>query len=301
MKRLITTIILVATLIPVTASALNYHHRQQRFAPSIASIPTSPAPIGIQVVDAGFCFDFGHDVISNVAQVTAELTQLSKYSNCIRLAYNGSNNLLSESDALLAKSMGIRVIIGNDTGTFSASSESSYTAQVIQEAKWAQQNGIPQIGLDNEQESRLLGLSVCQWNTYLGSLYTQVRAVYAGTISYEMNSEYLSQYIGCGQIQGLLYGLNLYAGYVYNSQTLQQAINAFGISHVYVSETGPDMSTGNYGTDALRAAEVKNDAVLLIKNFSSTPIYFFTWSANGQDGVPAYWGIDNDPLTLAEI
>ena len=52
-----------------------------------------------------------------------------------------------------------------------------------------------------------------------------------------------------------------------------------------VSETGCDaQAITACRTDAGRAAEIKTDAVLLHKNFPSTPIYFFTWAANGSMG-----------------
>jgi hypothetical protein len=261
-----------------------------------------------------FCFNFGHDLITNQTEVKEQLQELHKYSNCVRLAYTSFGSSLSESDALLAQSMGIRVIIGgtwyaNNTNEITSADLPAYTSSVLAMAKWAQQNKIPQISIGNEQESSLSGISVCQWNAYLQSLYSQVRGTYSGTISYEMNSQYLSQYIGCGQVKGLLYGLNLYGGYSYNASTLQQAINAFSASNVYVSETDCDLSnssTGCANSDAAHASEVEGDAVQLRKNFPNTPIYYFTWGADGNDGVPSYWGLYNgltlqQPDTLAEL
>ncbi len=100
---------------------------------------------------------------------------------------------------------------------------------------------------------------------------------------------------------GLL-GLNLYCGYTCNANYLQEAINAFGVSHVFVSETGCDaQAIASCQSDAGRAAEIETDAMLLHKNFPSTSMYFFTWAANGSMGVPNYWAVNDEPLTLSAL
>jgi hypothetical protein len=302
----------------ITHADTRYHFRSIHL--TLTTTPVSTAPVqtsggsSTTGVSSGYCFNFGHDLITNQTEVKQQLQTLQKYSNCVRLAYTTFGSSLSESDALLAQSLGIRVIIGgtwyaNGSNEITSADLSAYTSNVLTMAKWAQANAIPQISIGNEQESSLSRISVCQWNSYLLNLYTQVKGVYGGTISYEMNSQYLSQYIGCGQIHGLLYGLNLYGGYAYNASTLQQAINAFGLSRTYVSETNCDLSnpsTGCESSDTPHANEVANDFALLVKNFPLTPIYYFTWSANGNDGVQYFWGLYNglvleQPLTLKSL
>lgn len=301
-SRVVGVLALAVFAIPFLTHADTRHHRRS-VPTSSAIVTTNSTPISSKLVSSGYCFDFGHDVISNVAQVTAELTQLSKYSNCIRLAYNGSNNPLSEADALLAKSMGLRVIIGGDWGEFSQDQFTQYENEVIQEAKWAQANGIAQLSLGNEQEYRLSGLSIGDWISDLKRMASAARSVYGGTISYETSGDFTSDWVASGSLSSIdSLGLNLYCGYECNSGYLKSAINAFGVQHVYISESGCDIpNIPSCSTDAGLAKEVESDAVLLHKNFPSTPIYMFTWSANGQDGVPSSWGISSDPLTLSEL
>jgi Tfp pilus assembly protein PilV len=132
---------------------------------------------------------------------------------------------------------------------------------------------------------------------------TEVRTVYLGTISYETSGDFTSDWTASENLGDIsILGLNLYCGYNCNANYLQEAINSFGISHVYVSETGCDaQAVTSCQSDAGRAAEIKTDAVLLHKNFSSTPMYFFTWAANGSFNVPSYWAVNDEPLTLSSL
>jgi hypothetical protein len=109
--------------------------------------------------------------------------------------------------------------------------------------------------------------------------------------------------VGSGSLGAItLFGENDYCGYQCNANFLQEAINAFGVAHVYLSETGCDaQAVKSCQSDAGRAAEIKTDAVLLHKNFPSTPMYFFTWAANGSFNVPSYWAVNNEPLTLSVL
>src|SRR5271169_2671464 len=125
---------LFAVIFPTMALAATHRRELVTHAPPV------PAPKANAI-----CFNFGHDTLTSAAGVTQQLETLLKYSDCIRLAYAGFNNPLSESDALLAKSMGIRVTIGGDwyehgSGEITSTDLPTYTSQVIQQAKWAQKN-----------------------------------------------------------------------------------------------------------------------------------------------------------------
>jgi hypothetical protein len=220
--------------------------------------------------------------------------------NCVRLDYEifGDRNI--QALAVHAKADGMYVIIGGTWGTLDSSGFSAYDAGAIAQAKWAQQNNMPQISIGNEQESRLSGITPSQFAQHLIGLASQVRQFYSGKISYEINSDFLGtwQQTGLGSID--LLGLNVYCGAGCNASRIQSAINSFGVSHVYVSETNSDMDTGNYNNDATHAADVQNNFMVLHKNFPNTPMYYFDFLA----GAP--WGLFDgtryvQPLTAAVL
>jgi hypothetical protein len=259
----------------------------------------------------GFCMNALHDNPTSASAIMAEIKAVKAAGfNCIRLAYMNFNNSYSEQGALDANSLGMYVILGAEWGTFTQSQFSQYESEAITQFKWCQANGIQQCSLGNEQEYRLSGISSAQWISDAKQIALAAKAVYGGTISYETSGDFTSDWTSGGTLGDVnLLGLNLYCGYTCNANYLQEAINAFGISHVYVSETGCDMgkkADGSWAvpschTDAGRAAEIKTDAVLLHKNFPSTPIYFFTWAANGSFNVPSFWAVNDDPLTLSAL
>ena len=209
---------------------------------------------------SGFCMNALHDNPTTAAAIMAEIKAVKAAGfNCVRLAYQNFNNPDSEQGALDAKSLGMYVILGAEWGNFTQSQFSQYESEALTQFKWCQANGIQQCSEGNEEEYRLSGVSYQQWGDDLRTIASAARDVYSGTISYETSGDFTQEWSAqsLGDI-GLL-GLNLYCNYQCNANYLQEAINAFGVSHVYVSETGPDMSMGKYGTDALRAAERDKD------------------------------------------
>lgn len=299
MKKFILTLLGIS--FASVAFARGYHRPYTPPAPVPA--PT-PAPV------SGMCINYGHDVttydLTANGQVAQDLAKLKAAGiTCLRLAYTSWTSPQTQALALFSESKGFSVIMGGNWWlngpTLTASEVGSYESQVLAGAQWAQTNGIHQYSIGNEQESYLSGISVKQWASDLQTICLAVRRVYSGKISYEMNSQYLSQYISAGGVPCLTYfGLNLYGGYQYNLATAQQAMAAFGTSHVYISETNCDVSNPSTGCadDATHAAEVKNDAVKLLS--LGIPEYFFTFRG-GADDVATNWGIITEPLTAAAI
>ena len=223
--------------------------------------------------------------------------------NCLRLAYNGFNNPDTNALALRAKAQGIAPIVGGDWGVLSPSQLPTYDAGAIAEAKWAEQNGISQLGLGNEQESRLSGITQDEWAKHVADLAVQVHAVYKGKVSYEINSDFLPlwQKNGLGGLD--LLGLNVYCGAGCNADRISSAIQSFGVSHVYVSETNSDMDTGRFDSDQAHATEIQQDYLVLLKKFP-IPMYYFNFLSGGT--APAHWGLYNgttlvQPLTAAAL
>jgi hypothetical protein len=274
-----------------------------------------PAPIPAPTAASGFCINYGeytqsYDLSAN-GQVAQDLATLKAANiTCLRLAYYTFNFAPSESLALFAQSKGFSVILGggwwaNGSSVISPSNLATYTSEVMQQAAWAQANGIPQMSLGNEQEYYLNGITDSQWASYITGLAAQVKTVYSGKVSYETSGDFADEWAtqSLGSLD--LLGVNLYCGYQCNLNYATELINHFGASHVYISETNCDMTNvASCSNDASHAAEVEGDAVQLLK--LGIPEYYFAYSGGSADGVPTYWGLFNgtnlqQPLTAAVL
>lgn len=279
--------------------------------PAPAPATTSPAapPVATTVTSTSgtLCMNLGYQTrvkgTYDWVQIDANFTKLKTSGfTCVRLDYGWFHDANLETLALRGKSNGLYIIIGGTAGTLNPSQLASYDAGVIAQAQWAQQNAMPQMSIGNEQESRLSGMTPMQWVGHLHDLSAQVRKVYSGKISYEINSDDLPlwQQNGLGSID--LLGLNVYCGVGCNSDRIASAIKSFGVSHVFVSESNADMETGLYNSDATHAANVKANFMVLHSTFPNTPLYYFNFLGSGS----GQWGLYSgttlvQPLTAAAL
>ena len=248
----------------------------------------------------GLCFNYGHDGyihdLSPGGQVERDFQRLMDGGvRCLRIAYNEFNDPQSEALARFAKLHGFYVISGGQWRQFDMSQLSQFRAQAMQQAKWAQANGIDQFSLGNEQEARLTGVSFPQWVNIIVALAADLRAFYFGAISYEASGYFVDDWpkVNIGSLD--LLGLNIYNGYDFNSRALRKNIAAHGEGHVYLSETNCDV-IHVCRTDEALATEMKGDLLRLIGEFPQTGFYVYTWRQAGAD---AAFGMVNYPKTLA--
>jgi hypothetical protein len=250
----------------------------------------------------GLCFNYGHDGyvhdLSPGGQVAQDFQRLMNGGvRCLRIAYNGFNDVLAEALARFAKVRGFYVISGGEWGQLDVGQLPQYRAQVMQQAKWAQANGIDQLSVGNEQEERLTGISFSRWANEIVAMAADLRAFFYGAVSYEASGYFVDDWpkVNIGSLD--LLGLNLYNGYSFNAHGLQENIDAHGVSHVYMSETNCDIAhVPLCQTDEGLATEMKGDLLKLIQDFPQTAFYVYTWRQAGPD---AAVGLVNYPKTLA--
>lgn len=277
----------------------------------------TPAPIastgslliGPKLPTSGtLCMNYGYQPTSNghydMSQVDSNFAKLKAAGiTCLRLGYRGVDNPDSQALALRAKAAGIAVIMGGDWEMLGEGEFDAYDANAIKGAKWAEANGIPQISIGNEQEYELDGISQDEWVAHLHQLADKVHQVYSGKVSYETSSDFLPVWIrnGLGSID--LIGLNSYCGVSCNSTRIAQAIKAFGVGHVYVSEINSDLEVPSLKSDEAHAADVTKNLMTLLKTYP-IPMYYFNFSSGGiASGI---WGLYNgntlvQPLTAAAL
>ncbi|HSZ67032.1 MAG TPA: hypothetical protein VK825_12575 [Xanthobacteraceae bacterium] len=250
----------------------------------------------------GLCFNYGHDGyvhdLSPGGQVERDFQRLLGGGvRCLRIAYNGFNDVQAEALARFAKTRGFYVISGGEWGQLDVAQLPQYRAQVIQQAKWAQANGIDQLSVGNEQEDRLSGISLTRWANEVVALAADVRGVFFGTVSYEAPATYADEWAKANIGSLDLLGLNTYYGYERNAAALAENVEAHGASRVYISEINCNLSERPLcATDAGLAAEMKEDLLRLIRENPQTAFYVYTWRAVGRD---AAFSLVSYPDTLA--
>lgn len=253
---------------------------------------------------AGLCMNYGHDGykhdLSPDGLVAEDLRRLELSGiNCLRIVYNGFNDVQAEALALFAKSRGFYVISGGEWGMLDPAQLPQYQAQALRQAQWAQANGIPQFSIGNEQEDRLSGLSEPQWANAVVALAAKVHEVYAGTVSYETQRNRADAWAEVDLDRLDLLGLNMYDGYDIDRRALAENIAAHGVQHVYVSETNCGFhSAARCRPDAALAEEMKGDLLRLIDEFRQTAFYIYTWRAAGQDSI---FSVVDYPKTMAVL
>jgi len=237
----------------------------------------------------GLCFNYGHDGyvhdLSPGGQVAQDFQRLMDGGvRCLRIVYNGFNDVQAEALARFAKVRGFYVISGGEWGMLDRGQLPQYRAQAMQQAKWAQANGIDQFSIGNEQEARLSGISFSRWANEMVALAADVRAYFSRTVSYEADSNFADDWTKADLGSLDLLGLNSYGGYPRNALSLRENMAAHGESHVYMSETNCDIK-GNplCKTDAGLASELKDDLLRLIGEHPQTAFYVYTWRAVGED------------------
>lgn len=257
------------------------------------------------------CYNYGHQPLKNgqydMVQVASDISYMKSHGvTCLRLAYLGLNSSLENNLGLYLKNQGFSIQIGSDgwfnnnNGVMTKALFPTYDAGIIAQAKFAQTNGIQEIGIGNEQEYRLSGITINEWIAHVKALSYQVRQVYNGKIIYATSGDFTSNWISQGALGYLdALGLNLYCGSGCNSNYLSMAINAFGKTHVEITETNCDIPyQPSCKTDSGLASEVKIDALKLL-NFG-VPTYFFAYRSGGA-GTPTYWQVLNYPQTMKAL
>jgi hypothetical protein len=252
----------------------------------------------------GLCFNYGHDGyvhdLSPGGQVAQDFQRLSAGGvHCLRIVYNGFNDVQAEALARLAKAWGFYVISGGEWGMLDIAQLPQYRAQAMQHAQWAQANGIDQFSVGNEQEARLSGISFDLWASQMVALAADVRAVFYRTVSYEAGGNFADDWakVNIGSLD--LLGINSYGGYERNALSLRENMATHGASHVYLSETNCDaIHVLPCRTDAGLSEEMKGDLLRLMREFPETAFYVYTWRAVGHDVLAS---MVNYPQTLAML
>lgn len=192
----------------------------------------------------------------------------------------------SKAAVIRAIAKGANVIWGVNTGEITSDSWATFRLASLDAAQWAQDNGVYEFQLGNEQESQVDGTTITgtQLIANLKSLATEVQAIFTrGNISYSYAWGYLGDWIAAGKgdidiIAGNIYmGANGSYGDGWKND-ITKLVNAFGVDGTYLTEFGPSVtSLDDYSTDEAVQAEAVTEMIEYIKASGMKRANFFCY------------------------
>jgi hypothetical protein len=208
---------------------------------------------------------------------------------------------ISKTAVAKAVSKGAQVIWGvsSGAGTITADNWPNFRHAILEAAQWAQDNGVYEFQLGNEEEGNIDGTTMTesQIRTNLKSVAADVQTIFTrGKISYSCDQDSLSAWIEIGKGDIDLLAFNVYMGgteFNNNWKTaITNAVNAFGPEGTYITEFAPSaISLNSYSTDESIQAEAVNTMIEYIKASGMTRALSFCYYDNSLPFGPAGFGV----------
>ena len=206
---------------------------------------------------------------------------------------------LASSKAILPGiiAKGVKVIWGvssnnynNEDYTITAENWPIFRQAILDAAQWAQDNGVYEFQLGNEEEFHVDGgtMSGIQIITNLKSVATDVQAIFTnGKISYTCAYDYIPNWISVGKGDIDILACNIYMGgdgYYGNNKwksDITKLVNAFGADGTYITEFNLSWSSlDDYSTDEEIQAAALTEMIEYIKTSCMTRAFYYTWKSD---------------------
>jgi len=178
----------------------------------------------------------------------------------------------------------------NAAHTITSSNWPTFRQAILDAAQWAQDNGVYEFQLGNEEEYHIDGttMTVDQIIANLKSVASEVQAIYTiGNISYSCAHSYISNWTAAGKGDIDILASNVYMGYDGNYSDswkgeINNLISAFGIDGTYLTEFGLSAtSLADYSTNETVQAEALSEMIEYIKNSGMERAFYFAWRTDG--------------------
>jgi hypothetical protein len=202
-----------------------------------------------------------------------------------------ANIVNSKLCASLAISKGLNVIWGVSTNNLTAANWNDFRLAILDAAQWAQDNGVYEFQLGNEEEYFCDGttLTIEQFVINLKSVATEVQAIFTrGNVSYAISQSYINYWTSTGLGDIDLLGVNIYKGTI-AAITWRTRINtliaAFGLEGFYLSEFSVNAtSLDTYSTDEYIQSNGVKEMIDYFNLMGVQAIYFFYYGLNNNFG-----------------
>ena len=215
---------------------------------------------------------------------------------------------ISKSAVAIAVSKGAEVIWGVGAGatTLTSANWPDFRQGILDAAQWAQNNGIYEFQLGNEEELHNddTTLTDAQLRTNLKAVATEVQAIFTrDNISYSCAQNSVNSWIAIGKGDIDILAANEYMGETtFNNNTwktdITNLVNAFGSDGTYLTEFGPNCSgLEYYSEDETVQAEAVTEMINYIKASGMTRALYFCYYDDSQPYGPAGFGALKDDDT----
>lgn len=207
---------------------------------------------------------------------------------------------ISKSAVIRAVSKGAQVIWGvsSGAGTITEANWPAFRQAILDAAQWAQDNGVYEFQLGNEEEGNIDGstMTEAQIRNNIKSVATDVQAIFTrGKISYSCEQDSVSAWIGIGKGDIDILAFNAYMGGTeFNDNwknVITNAVSAFGSEGTYLTEFAPSaVSLNSYSTDESIQAAAVNTMIEYIKASGMTRALSFCYYDNSLPFGPTGFG-----------
>lgn len=209
---------------------------------------------------------------------------------------------VADSKAMVKRTAdkGARVIWGvssnsnnNSDYTITAENWADFRQAILSAAQWAQDNGIYEFQLGNEEENHVDGTTITgtQLITNMKALAIEVKQIFTnGNVSYSTDVEFHDDWITAGKGDLDILAFNIYRGHdgSFNDNwktVITDMVNAFGVNGTYITEFSLSWNgLDDYSEDEAVQAAAVSEMIDYIKASGMERACFFTW-ANELYGV----------------
>jgi hypothetical protein len=210
------------------------------------------------------------------------------YQNTSWLAYSKAT-----LPGIIAK--GAKVIWGvssnaynNTDYTITAENWPTFRQAILDNAQWAQDNGVYEFQLGNEEEFHVDGdtMTEAQIITNLKSVATDVKKIFTnGKISYSCGNDYISNWVSVGKGDIDILAANVYMGGTTFDDTwktkIDNLVNAFGADSAYITEFNLSYrGLDYYSTDETVQAAAILEMINYIKVSGMTRAFYFCYQSD---------------------
>jgi len=213
---------------------------------------------------------------------------------------------ISKSAVAIAVSKGAEVIwgVGSGASTITATNWLGYRQAILDNAQWAQDNGVYEFQLGNEEEVHVDGTTMTgeQMIINLKNVAIEVQEIFTnGNISYSFGWTYEDDWIAAGRgdidiiaFNNYIGGDGYYGGDGWKT-TIDNLVAAFGVGHTYLTEFGPSYSAlEDYSTNEVVQAAAVTEMIEYIKASGMERAIFFCFYDDSLPFGPEGFGVVKD-------
>ena len=207
--------------------------------------------------------------------------------------YRAASATMANSKAMIIRAIakGAKIIWGVSAPTpITASNRPDFHAAILAAAQWAQDNGVYEFQLGNEEEYHVDGttMTVAQIRLNMKSTAAEVQNIFTrGNVSYACaaDTSAISEWktLGRGSIDIISWNLYI-GGTTFNDgwkTKINNIIKNFGVDHTYLSEFNLSfLSLDSYSTDETVQAAKISEMIDYIKASGMTRAYYFHWKGD---------------------